>query len=279
MLTPQSNWKLFHIPTATAVDFILYLALLYINRLIATHTLMLIGTQPPPLGYQERNCLSEIIWGPLVIIKYVSAINDSPLFPPSHAGCKWNLRTCLFQDDVFTKPVQQNQYFMCDCVCGCCNITWHVCQCYVTLHVRWLHMAIQKSKDSIINSWEYVIVVSKAKVQNTNVHQLVTISYYHYYSRNICKLKFSWLNNNPQKFLLTTIWGSWAHFCLVTWDSATQQRIDQPRKMIKQTTPNILVHDAWSSFAFRASECEWILGVSSSLWHCSSSQTASHTLQ
>ena len=49
---------LLHIPTARAVDFILSLSRLYMNRLIATLTSIYssyVSTQPPPPGYQEWN--------------------------------------------------------------------------------------------------------------------------------------------------------------------------------------------------------------------------------
>ena len=47
-----------YLPAATAVDFIHSLALLYMNRLVATHTSICssyVSTQPPPLRYQEWN--------------------------------------------------------------------------------------------------------------------------------------------------------------------------------------------------------------------------------
>ena len=53
----------------TAVDFILFLALLYRNRFVATHTSICssyVSTQPPPLRYQELVCLfrrsPEVLW-------------------------------------------------------------------------------------------------------------------------------------------------------------------------------------------------------------------------
>ena len=47
-----------HIQTPRAVDFILSLALLYMNTFIATPTSICgfyVGTQPPPAGYLEWN--------------------------------------------------------------------------------------------------------------------------------------------------------------------------------------------------------------------------------
>ena len=45
-----------YLPAATAADFILSSALLYMNKLVATHTRICssyVGTQPPPPRYQE----------------------------------------------------------------------------------------------------------------------------------------------------------------------------------------------------------------------------------
>ena len=62
--------SLLYLPAATAVDFILSLGLLYMNRLIATHTCIFssyVGTQPPPPRYQLGvECLfpslAEVLW-------------------------------------------------------------------------------------------------------------------------------------------------------------------------------------------------------------------------